>query len=152
MKKQISFYILWDVLFTVFLYAYCNINSWAKHSYYKGANVYLVILMLIILSVMIGIFISWLGFISNQYQFTKKLAVLELVIIGGLALYLTTTLLLPTFIMHLTGGSIPKFAAIWWSYDNTPTVIGSLLLGYELFIFIIRMIKFKQIQTPAEPE
>lgn len=146
MKKQVWFYVLWDFLFTVYLYVYCTIYSRTEHSYYRGTNFYQVIMIPAALPIVLGVLISLLVYISNQYQFTKKLAVLELVLVGGLALYLTTALLFPAFLSILTGGSIPKFFAIWLSYGNTPVIIGSLLLGYELFAFIIRIIRLNQVQ------
>lgn len=147
MRKQIRFYILWDVSFTVFLYVYCNINSWLEYSYYREGNIYLFILITIVFPFAIGGLISWLVFISSKFQFDRKSAVLELVIIGGLGLYLATTLIFPVLVAPITGGSIPRVFKIWQFYGNTPNIIGSILLGYELLIFIIRMVKLKQVQN-----
>lgn len=152
MKKRIIFYICWDVLFIIFLYIYYNINSWAEYYYYRQVHFYPVILAHFILPIIIGGFISWLVVLSSQYQFTRKLAVLELAIIGGLAFYLVTVLVLPSLVAFITGENILRLAPAWLYNSSDPRIIGSILFGYELFIFIIRMVNIKQIKNPSESE
>lgn len=153
MKKQIGYYVFWDVLFTVLLYAYCKICLLFRQSYFRGDNMYLSILISIFLLILIGSCIALLVFFDSKYQFSIKMAFSELIIIGGLALYLSTASVYPILVQNITGGVIiPHFPPVWIFYNSAPMIIGSVLLGYELFIFIIRIYKFKQTKNLSELE
>ena len=150
MKKQIIFYIIWDVLFIIFVYAYSILSRSVEHSFYRWAT-QLFFLAQIILPLIIGIFFSCLVLVSTRYDFTLKLAVIELVFVGGLSLYLATTLVLPAFISNMTGGSAPRFLTLWWMTDITvPMTVGSILLGYELVMFIARMNRCRKVNQTDE--
>lgn len=150
MKKQVVFYLIWDVLFTIFLYGDCVLSKWAEHSYHRFEHIYLAIFTPTILSILIGGFFCVLIYISSQYKLTRKSAILELLIVGGLALYLSTMLFFPNVIFFITGGTVPRFFTLWWTHIETPITVGSILLGYELFLFAIRMVKCKKIKNSLE--
>ena len=144
MKKQIYFYISWVALFTVFLFSYCNAKTGLDNLYFKGGNVYPILLLQIVLPLIVGGFIFWLVIISTRYPLTKQRAVLELVIVGGSSFCFSTSLLFAAFATRLMGAAVPAILSIWSSNNIAPT-IGSVLLGYELCIFLFRMSKIKKI-------
>ena len=140
MRKQIAFYILWDAFFLALLLGYCKISTWAQKAYfmYDGPqHLYLIIFY----PILFGAALALLSFINRRFLFTEKLAILELIIVGGLGLYLSTTLVLPPLIGALFGSSLPPFLTFWFYYGTTPNIIGSILLGYALFRFISSMAK-----------
>lgn len=146
MKKQIVFYVVWDVLFTLFLYAYCIINRLAEKAYYRGGPLF----PIVVLPLIVGIFFACLVLISNRYDFTRKLAVIEFVLVGGLALYFASLIVLPGLVITLTGHSGLSLFSVWWMNATIPVTIGSILLGYEVVMFIVRMNRCKKVnQTSA---
>ncbi|MDD3350783.1 MAG: hypothetical protein PHC40_08040, partial [Eubacteriales bacterium] len=60
MKKQILFYISWVALFTAFLFLYCNAKTGLDRLYFRGGNVYPILLLQIVLPLIVGGFIFWL--------------------------------------------------------------------------------------------
>lgn len=164
MKKQITFYIVWDVLFIVFLRLYNVCGVWMKGYYndhYKSETINFIpsTLMEFGLLVVIGAFVSWLVYISFQFKFTRKLALIEFLIIGITSLYLASIMLLPYSIIAITGdASILEHLPLWlyWLHFSQSTLtyltIGGLLFGYELIIFIIRMVICKNIDNASELE
>jgi len=164
MKKQIAFYIGWDVIFIVFLRFYDYKEIWELNYIRKNyTNAYTInflsgILMELGLLFMIGVIICLLVYISFQFKFTRKLAILEFVIIGITSFQLATLMVI-SYLGHINVlEHFPENLPPWsyWLYYSSSTqtyvTIGSILFGYELIIFIIRMIKCKQIKNPTESE
>lgn len=146
MRKQIAFYMLWDVLFLALLLGYCEISTWAQEAYFKYTgpqSMYLIIFYPILL----GAALALLSYVSSRFHFTERLARLELIIVGGLGLYLSTTLVLTPLLAPLFGPNLPFLLKFWLYYGTTPNILGSVLLGYVLFRFISRMAKREKEQT-----
>jgi hypothetical protein len=149
MRKQITFYIIWDVLFLALLLGYCEVSTWAQESYFKYTgpqSMYLIIFYPILL----GAAFALLNYVSSRFHFTEKLALLELIIVGGLGLYLSTTLVLAPLLAPLFASSLPFFLKFWLYYGTTPNILGSILLGYVLFRFISRMAKREKEESDLE--
>ncbi len=153
MKKRIVFYIGWDVLFVIYIYLYSAIGIRIREYSSKTFDNLPIVFLQPLLLIIAGAIIGWLIFVSNRYQFTIKQALLELVIIGIPALYLATILATPYLICLVTGyQEIRYYTPLMLSNSTTPIIIGSIVFGYELFIFMIRIIKCKQVKKiPAPP-
>lgn len=149
MRNQIIFYIIWDALFLAILIGYFEISTWAQKAYFKFQNPEQ-IYFFIFYPIFIGGMIALLSHISNKFSYSKKLALMELIFVGGLGLFLATTLLLPTLISSLVGSSLPFLFKFWILYGTTPNIIGSLLLGYVLFRFFSRMVSNSKIASKSE--
>lgn len=157
MKKQIAFYICWDLIFIVFLRLFNACGVWMTNYYkqnYTSETINFIpsILMDFGLLAVSGAFVSLLVYISFQFKFTPKLALIELIIIGITSLYLANIMLIPYLIIAINGASAFEHLPSWlyWLHysRSTPTyiTIGGLLFGYELIIFIIRMVKYMKIK------
>lgn len=153
MKKQIAFYVGWDVVFIFVLYANFTIGLWAKEYIERTTNILALIWTQPILPILIGFVIAWLIFITNQYDFTKKLAILELIIIGIPTFYIATGPIIYYAIPH-----IPMFRGFypdvpfWIANGGNINFLSAILLGYEILIFILRIIKIKKMKNPSESE
>lgn len=153
MKKQIAFYIGWDVVFTIFLYVYSSINIWMRNYTERTADVYPALWVQISLLVLAGGVISGLVLVSSEFQHTRKLAILEFIIIGIPAFYLATIIAMPYLVLSIMGyESMQYYTPLWLSRSSIPMIVGSIILGYELFVFIIRMFKCKKIKNTSETE
>lgn len=140
MRKQIVFYVIWDILFLVLLLGYCEVSTWAQEAYFKYTSPHSMYLI-IFYPILLGAALAVLSYVSSRFHFTEKLSILELVIVGGLGLYLSTTLVLAPLLAPLFVSSLPFFLKFWLYYGTTPSILGSILLGYVLFRFISRMAK-----------
>ena len=153
MKKKIAFYIGWDVVFAICLYAFSNINIWMKNYTERTFDVYPAIWVSTGFMILAGVIISGLVFVSSKFQFTRKLAIVEFIMIGIPAFYLATIVAMPYLVLFITGHeSIQYYTPRWLVYGSTPMTVGSIIFGYELFFFIIRMVECKQMKNPFESE
>ena len=153
MKKRIVFYIGWDVVCMIYIYVYSLIGirmrAYTSKTWDFTSSLWLQPVLLIILGGIIG----WLVFVSSRYQFTVKLALLEFAIIGIPAFYLATILAMPYLVCSIMGYEEIQYYTPWiLIHSPTPMIIGSIVFGYELFSFIIRVVKCKQIKNPSEPD
>lgn len=150
MKKQIAFYIAWDILFLALLLGYCEVSTWAQESYFKYTSPQSMYLM-IFYPILLGSSLALLSFVSSRLYFAEMYAALELIFVGGLGLYLSTTLVLAPLLAPLFGSNLPFLLKFWLYYGTTPNILGSILLGYVLFRFISRMAKReKEKMTPTQ--
>jgi ABC-type dipeptide/oligopeptide/nickel transport system permease component len=141
MKKQIAFYIGWDIVFIGQMYINSKlsilIRSIAQRSFETYRLLWFQIGWMIVLGVLLGI----LACIGNKYQVNKKSAIIELVMIGIPAAYMAAVLALAVSFATLLGQDISFHIPFWMSSSTTPMMAGSILLGYEVFIFTSRMVK-----------
>ncbi|MDD4564522.1 MAG: hypothetical protein PHE79_03485 [Eubacteriales bacterium] len=153
MKKRIIFYIGWDIVFIAYIYVYSLIGirmrEYTNKTWDFTSSLWLQAVLLIILGGIIG----WLVFVSSRYQFTIKLAFLELAMIGIPAFYLATILSMPCLICFIMGYQEIQYYTPWiLIHSQIPVIIGSIVFGYELFSFIIRVVKCKQMKNPSDPD
>jgi heme/copper-type cytochrome/quinol oxidase subunit 1 len=156
MRRKIIFYIAWDVVFYVFIYAMSSIENVVFNGYYKMEHPHLVFFIPVIMRTLVGGLICWLALITLKYKATVKSAVAEFVIVGGLAFYFTTFVIF-YFLVPITPGSYLSFLRPQWMlFDRnlTAITIGSVLFGYELLVFLVRLVscRKKAKQSDSEPE
>lgn len=147
MKKQIAFYIGWDIVFVLMLYAYTFIELGGKRLFYRmehGTTAYLWGTTGLIM--LIGVMIFLLVHISGKFCFTKKLAVCEFVIVGIPAFYIAAIMAVTYSLTHFTEEAI-FCIPIWYYYSTISMVAGGILFGYEMGIFITRMIGFHRTKA-----
>lgn len=148
MKKQITFYIGWDIIFIIFLYAYASIDYQIRVQTDLTFDFLPTIIFPTLTMILGGIIISLLVFVSSKFKYNKKLAVIEFAIIGIPSFYLATIMVMPYFILSMVGYENMNYPIPMWAvYGQTPMVLGGVIFGYELFAFITKMIKFKRITT-----
>jgi hypothetical protein len=143
MKKQIIFLIGWDAAFYIFLYMMSGIDNVAEKAYYRMGNPYLSFYVPMILQVAVGALIGWLVLVTAKHERTVKSAVLEFIIVGGLAFYLATTHIF-YFLLPVITSFRPGLGWILMDRNLTAITMGSVLFGYELLMFIVRMIRFRK--------
>ncbi|MBN7772187.1 hypothetical protein [Clostridium aminobutyricum] len=144
MKKKICFYIGWDVLIILLLYAYYSVDLWIRQYRMRTFDIPSVIIVKPIFLMIIGAFLALLVWISSRYQFTRKLAVLEFILIGVPAFYLATIIEMSYLIYFLIGVNIPLYIPSFWLVAAPAlSMIESIIFGYELFMFINRMVKLR---------
>lgn len=149
MKKQIAFYFGWDIVFILFIYAYSSINRVIKDYTAKTLDVYPAIWIPIVLIILAGTIFAALVYISHKFKYTKKLSIYEFLIIGIPTFYIATAVAIPTLVSSLTVvGNIPYPTPTWLLLSSTPMIIGCIIFGYQLFMFIVRMIKFRSVDLP----
>lgn len=147
MKKQLIFYIGWDAIFVLILYINTLIDSTAREAYHRfEPNTVFLLWGDVGLLMIMGAWISLLMFRGRKFELTKKSAFCEFILVGVPAFYLATYVVLP-----LSLARIVKLQSIHYPYfffeflnNNLPITAGAILLGYEIFIFITRMINIKR--------
>jgi len=154
MKKQIIFFILWDAVFFTFLYLTCRIESSVLGGYYKMNHPHLAFYIPVILRIAAGAFLCWLALAAMKYESSIKSAVLEFVIIGGPAFYLATYVISYFFIPAALPEYLRFIRPHWIMMDRNMITItlGSILFGYELLIFIVRMVSLRKRSKTSEPK
>jgi uncharacterized membrane protein YedE/YeeE len=154
MKKRIIFFILWDVVFIIFLYLTCRVENAVLDGYYRMNNPYPAFFVLVVLRIAAGALICWLALVSMKYEISIKSAVLEFVIIGGLAFYLATFVISYFFIPVVLPEYLRFLRPSWIMMDRNMVTItlGAVLFGYELLMFIYRMVSFRKKSKLSEPK
>lgn len=145
MKKQVVFYVVWDVLFFFYLFLFSTVSHQLKLYVNRTMETFPLIGSTYIWLLFIGGFFAWLVYTSHHYPLTKKSAVLELILVGLPAFYLSSYFL-PFIIQTISGMNIPWFYPFWLARTSVPMSFGVVLFGYELFIFAIRLIKVRKGQ------
>jgi len=140
MKRQAIIYFAWDVVFICFLYFYSSVGRWLK--LYIGRTMSAASFSLFILPalpMLIGCLIAWMVYISCNYKTTRKSALLEFIMIGIPTFYVAT-LPVEYYIVSpaLKGMYLPIPV---WMMEDSIYAIGGIVFGYEIFIFIIRIIR-----------
>lgn len=150
MKKQAIFFILWDVLFFVLLYVLSNAETFIQRSVARSMEYRFSFAMVpTILPMVAGGFIGWLVFVTWKFKRVRKIAVLEFVLVGGFALYLCSIFFLYYMPVFVDSG-LPRLIPMWILYNpKAPMTLGGVLFGYELCVFIIRMIQCGKKEKPA---
>ena len=149
MKRTISFYIAWDILFLLSLYIFYRGSIWIKDLAMRSFCLFDCVLpVLIILSMIIGAVFSVLIIVSSRFEMTKKIAVAEFLLVGLPAFYISSFLYISFLLMRLLHmKTMPILTPIWLVHDNTPIIIGSMLFAYELIVFITRLVRIKKSKT-----
>ncbi|WP_027399189.1 hypothetical protein [Anaerovorax odorimutans] len=147
MKKQTTFFIGWDIVFIALLYVHCKLSVYFNEAYYKGGTVFSPICVNLIFTLLIGGLIACLVHVSNRHKLTIKSAVLELIIIGVPSFYLAANVFISIILLNYFNISTYYPFISWIAIRPFPYYIGSVLSGYEIFIFIIRMIKYKKMDN-----
>ncbi|MEA4986551.1 MAG: hypothetical protein VB095_00605 [Anaerovorax sp.] len=153
MKKQTLFYIGWDTIFLFMIFLSVFYEKYCKKSFLRYQ--YPIILQFWIISVffvIVGIWISVLMFKGNKFNVNKKTAVLEGILVGIPAFCLATCMVLPFSLMEISWNSFPF--PPFYSYlisTKVPMQLGGILFGYEIFIFIARMIDIRRTKKEKEP-
>ena len=146
MKKKISFYIIWNISFLLSLYIYYLGSIWIEDLVMRSLCLFdCTLIVTILLSMLIGAIFSILIIISSRYEMTKKIAVAEFLIVGLPAFYISSFVYISFLVMRILHmQTVYIHTPIWLVHDNTPMVIGSLLFGYEVTVFIVRIIRLKK--------
>ena len=102
MKKQVGFYVLWDVLLFIALYLHYEVTIWAKQlTQASSYNIRYDLLAMVLLPIILGGLIALLFIISNRFEQTKKNAIAEFSIIGTVTLYIGIATFAPIFFITL---------------------------------------------------
>lgn len=143
MKKRIAFYIVWDVIFYFFIYSVCSIEKTLSDGYFRMTleHVSIVFIIPVFLWIAAGFLLCWLVLVTMKHEVTVKSAVAEFVIVGGLGLYLAMSLIFYFFIPAVSGINL-QLSPRWLPLDRQMITItlGGILFGYELLIFITRIV------------
>jgi len=146
MKKQIIFYLIWDVSFFIYLFLFSDASYQMKIYAGKIMNPFAAIIPTYFLLILIGGFFAWLVYGSNRFPLTKKSSMAELLLVGIPAFYLSACYLpLSYMFTNPFEANIPWFYPYWLTRTSLPMSFGVILFGYELFIFAIRLVKIKKI-------
>lgn len=146
MKKQIGFYVLWDVLFIIYLYGNAQISYSLKLYAARTMNSYPTLWVHIFLMMIFGGVIFLLFYVSSKFQRTVKSAVTEFLIIGIPALYMATAYLIPMLLSFVGVDHFRVYTPMWMIYDLRVMDLSSILFGYELFLFITRLIQIRRLE------
>jgi len=142
LKKQVTYYIVWDILFILFLYLNSHMEQWMKEYLARTMDVASRIWLIYTLPVVTGGFIAWLTCISKRYPSSRKSAFLELILVGIPMLYFTSLPFIYVYINPIIAHSFYIPIPFWMISENIFR-IGGILFGYEVIIFIVRIIKGK---------
>ncbi len=141
MKTQIIFYIGWDILFIGQLYLFSRFDRmiliFAKRSMEFNYTLWFQIGWMII----IGGILTILVYKGKQFQERRKSAILELIVIGIPTAYIATAIAIPYSLASLAGENISCYVPFWLSYSTTARLASGIVLGYEIFIFFMRITK-----------
>ena len=143
MKKQIIFLIAWDAAFYIFLYMMSGVDNIADKAYYRMGNPYLFFFIPVISRVAVGALIGWLVLTTAKHEKTVKSAVLEFIFVGGLAFYLATPHIF-YFLLPVITSFRPGLGWILMDRNLIAITMGSVLFGYELLMFIVRMARCRK--------
>jgi len=140
MKKQIAFYVVWDLILYLSLFVLVNYRNWAERAYFKWIDHSFLWIWcgLIVLMIIVGALICWLVFVTGKYEYNRKAAVIEFVLVGGFAFYLATTLIFYITIPMFIAGNLPRLIPGWLMFDQHSIVIplGNILFCLEILFFI----------------
>lgn len=154
MKKRIAFYIVWDVIFYFFVYLVCNIENTLHDGYFRMEleHMSLVFIVPVFLWIAAGTLICWLVLVTVKQEVNVKSAAVEFVIVGGLGLYLAMSLIFYIFIPSVTGLNL-QLSPRWLPFDrNLITItLGGILFGYEILMFIVRIVSCRKKVKLSEP-
>jgi len=151
MKRQVIFLIVWDAAFYIFLYIMSGVDNVADKAYYRMGNPYLFFLVPVISRVAVGALIGWLVLVTAKHEKTVKSVVLEFIFVGGLAFYLATPHIF-YFLLPVITSFRPGLGWILMDRNLTAITMGSILFGYELLIFIVRVIQCRRKEVPNPVE
>ena len=144
MKKQIMICLLWDVLFIIYLYGNAQISYSLKVYVGRTMNTYPTLWVHIFLMMLFGGIIFLLFYVSSKYQRTVKSAAAEFLTIGIPAIYLATAFLIPMLLSIFGVDHFRAYTPMWMIYDLRVMDLSSILFGYELFLFITRLIQIRR--------
>ena len=146
MKRKISFYIAWDILFLLSLYVFYRGSIWIEDLVMRSLCLFdCTLIVMILLSMLIGAVFSVLIIVSNRFEMTKKIAVAEFLIVGLPAFYISSFVYISFLVMRILHMQTAHIhTPIWLVHDNTPIIIGSMLFAYELIVFIVRLVRIKK--------
>lgn len=149
MKKQIGFYIAWDILLFLSLFVFDRGRIWINDLAMRSLCQFDCILpVTVVLSMLIGAVFSVLIIVTNRFEMTKKTAVSEFLLVGLPAFYISSSVCISFFVMRLLHiQTMPIFSPAWLVYNETPIMIGSILFAYELIVFIVRLVRIKKAKT-----
>lgn len=151
MKKQIIFYVAWEVLFWVALYGLVTGSYMMKVYVGRTMNSFPVLWANIGLLVLLGGVLCLLVFVSGRFQHTIRSAVAEFVLIGIPALYIATAFLIVGLFYGMGVANI-HMTVPWLYRTELPMEIGSILFGYELFLLIARILQLRKAAKPVATE
>lgn len=138
MKKQIAFYIGWDIVFigSMYVFSKCDriLELAARKNMEIGGSLWFSPGWMIVTGGIISILVIW----GNKYRKNIKSAILELVIIGLPAVYIATIMPISYSLASLSPGGVSYYIPSWLLMSTTPMLVAGILLGYEIFIFLAR--------------
>ena len=142
LKKQIAFYLMWDILLLGVFYLSGVLTSWLT---FGSASAYyqLDLIVQLISWAMIGGLFAWLIYFGSGLILTVRVALTELILIGIPSLYLAAMTSVSYLWVSMSGGSLLLPVPSWLLVSMLPAEVGGVLLGYALVIFIVRIKKCK---------
>lgn len=153
MKKQTLFYIGWDTIFVFMIFLSVFYEKRYKEFFLRyHQDIILHMWISFVFIVIVGIWISVLMFIGNKFDLNKKTAILEGILVGIPAFCLATCMVLPFSLMKVMDWH--SFPPPLFYYDlisaKVPVLLGGILFGYEIFIFVIRMMQIQKTKKEKE--
>lgn len=151
MKRQIAFYIGWDVVFigSMYVFSKCGrmLELAARKQMEVGASLWFPVVWMIVTGGLIGVLVIW----GSKYQKNIKSAILELVITGLPAVYIAGILPFSYSLASLSpDGGVSYYIPFWLLMSTTPMLAAGILLGYEIFIFAVRLFTKPHRLRPSE--
>lgn len=144
MKKPFIFYLIWDIVFISFLYLLSAAAVQLEHYARSTFDLYPALFASLFFYIALGVLLSCLVYITGKYEFNIKLAVLELIMVGIPALFLASSFLL-SFLLANRNISLPLWPYLFWIFRETAIQhIGGAVFGYEVFVFVARIVKYRR--------
>lgn len=135
MKKIVVRYLLWVAfLYSILYLSYITSTKFDYLAYRKFDTQYLLLSLLInsILYVILGLSFAYISNCTKNNFITKKMAIIEFIIMGINALFLTIYSCI----------DVDNFFPSWLlKQSQSNNILGSIILGIELFTLISRLIK-----------
>lgn len=150
MKKQIIYYVLWDVMLLAYLYGDAQISLVLRNYAARTANSLPAVWVHIPLLMVFGVMILLLVHIRSRFQRTVRSVVAEFLLIGIPAFYMASAMLIPMLLSMSGVENIRLHVPMWMIYGSTAMDVGSILFGYELLLFITGLIQIRKSAKLSE--
>jgi hypothetical protein len=149
MKKQIAFYVVWDLFIFMFFYAFSGAIYAAKLHMGRTMESFPVISISLCGLILCGAMIALYVFISGRFPLTVRSSILEFVLVGVPALYLGTGYFIPFLLTGIGFENVRLYLPMFLYRDGIPMYVGCILFGYELFTLVMRLIRIRKAPKGA---
>ena len=144
MKKQIAFYVVWDLFIFTFFYAFSSAIYTAKLHAGRTMESFPSIWVSLFGLILCGALIALYVFLSGRFPLTVRSSILEFVFVGVPALYLGTGYFILFMLTGIGIDNVRLYLPLFQYRDGIPMYIGCLLFGYELLTLVMRLVRIRK--------